>query len=94
MATRPVIPKDLSKFPDFPKQHELNQEDYEKLIISYWASKRRNKRKIAQEHFQMEKKSINLLEKTKKAALQLVEFRKVHGLQPTKQSHGLTNLTQ
>ena len=61
MAPRPVIPKDLSKFPDFPKQHELSQEDYEKLIISYWATKKKNKRKIPQEHFQLEKRCINLV---------------------------------
>ena len=90
MAPRPVIPKDLSKFPDFPKQHELSQEDYEKLIISYWATKKKNKRKIFQEHFELEKRCINLVEKLAKAVLQLREFRKLNGLQPI----NLHDLTQ
>ena len=90
MAPRPVIPKDLSKFPDFPKQHELSQEDYEKLIISYWATKKKNKRKILQEHFELEKRCINLVEKLAKVVLQLREFRKLNGLQPI----NLHDLTQ
>ena len=90
MAPRPVIPKDLSKFPDFPKQHELSQEDYEKLIISYWATKKKNKRKIFQEHFELEKRCINLVEKLAKVVLQLREFRKLNGLQPI----NLHDLTQ
>ena len=90
MAPRPVIPKDLSKFPDFPKQHELSQEDYEKLIISYWATKKKIKRKLFQENFELEKRCINLVEKLAKAVLQLQEFRKLNGLQPI----NLHDLTQ
>ena len=90
MAPRPVIPKDLSKFPDFPKQHELSHEDYEKLIISYWATKKKIKRKLFQENFELEKRCINLVEKLAKAVLQLQEFRKLNGLQPI----NLHDLTQ
>ena len=32
MTQRPVVPKDLSRYPDFPVRLNLNQDDYDQLI--------------------------------------------------------------
>ena len=47
MAPRPVIPRDLAKYPDFPqRQPGQSQENYDSVIIAYWARKKKEKRKL------------------------------------------------
>ena len=62
MTQRPVVPKDLSRYPDFPLRHNLNQEDYDKLIIDYWFKKKKEKRKLAQKHYKLKRKVANYYE--------------------------------
>ena len=62
MVSRPVIPKDLSKWPDFPVKNDLSQEDYDVVIIAYWAAKKKEKRKLAREEFKLYRKAANLLD--------------------------------
>ena len=48
MPKRPVVPKDLSKYPDFPINDGLSEEEYNKIIIAYWADKAKQKKKNIQ----------------------------------------------
>ena len=46
MAPRPVVPKDLSRFPDFPQRKPgQSQEHYDSTIIAYWTAKERERKK-------------------------------------------------
>ena len=62
MTQRPVVPKDLSRYPDFPVRLNLNQDDYNQLIIEYWIKKKKEKRKLAQKHYKLKKKVRNYYE--------------------------------
>ena len=63
MTPRPVIPKNLENYPDFPqKQPGQSQDDYDSVIIAYWAEKRREKRKLEKQEQKL-RKLWNKLEK-------------------------------
>ena len=56
-SKRPVIPKNLEKFPDFPKQ-KVDQSDYDfkSEIVQYWKKKKKEKRIKAMRQLQKKKK--------------------------------------
>ena len=56
MPKRPVVPKDLSKYPDFPINDGLSKEEYNKVIIAYWADKSKEKKKNIQKWKNIEAK--------------------------------------
>ena len=57
MPKRPVMPKDLSRYPDFPVYNtDLSKEENDKVIIAYWADKSKEKKKNIQKWKNIEAK--------------------------------------
>ena len=69
-SKRPVIPKNLEKFPDFPKQ-KVDQSDnkYKSEVLRYWRKKKREKNIKSMRQNQKEKKLDRQLEIQRKKLL-------------------------
>jgi len=56
-SKRPVIPKTLEKFPDFPKQKvDQSDSDFKSEIVQYWKKKKKEKHIKAMRQFQRNKR--------------------------------------
>ena len=57
MPKRPVVPKDLSRYPDFPVYNtDLSKEENDNIIIAYWAQKAKERKKVVQKWKKFEAK--------------------------------------
>ena len=62
MVPRPVIPKDLTRYPDFPNKDELSGKEYQVLVLAYWKRKRlSNKVENHQRNLLTLKQTVGLL---------------------------------
>ena len=61
---RPVIPKNLENFPDFPKQKvDQSDNDFKSDVLQYWKNKRREKVADSRREFNLAKNEQKRVEK-------------------------------